>query len=186
MRKFFKWLFKIFRPDPKGYVRNIQDSDTPKVAASGSSVRGMKKAVSDRDSFFWLPVSRVSGVTKNDKGLTASIKPVAGFDFVAVAYQGEPGITIRKQGLSKVNFHLEFKLDGDDKLAEAAGELISDKKNITILHINRYGDGFLYGESMGLELKGFENGRLVLEGVEDNVFYEISRECVQATVPAKE
>jgi len=57
---------------------------------------------------------------------------------------------------------------------------------LSILHINRLGDGFLYGEAKGLTVIEFENGRMVLKGSEDNVFYEMTQECLQRAVPNKE
>ena len=186
MRKFFRWLFKIFRPDKSGYVKNIQSGSSDNDKMENAGVRGSRKIVSDKDSFYWLPVSKIRSVQKNDQGLTTSIKLSPGFEFYAINYQRRHTLKVQKQGLSRVNYRLEFSLEGDDKLSVAATEFISENKNISILHINRYGDGFLYGEATGLAVQELEDGKIVLEGVEDNVFYEISRECVQTILPKQE
>lgn len=185
MRKFFRWLFKIFRPDPSGYVKNIQDGPEKDENADRGTAR-VKKALKDRDSLFWLPANMISSIGKNDQGLTTSIKLAPGAEFSQINYEGDFSLRIKKQGLSRVNYHLEFNPGIDDEFAKSGQELISGKKKVSILHIDRYGDGCLYGEANGLSVLEFENGKMIVEGVEDNVFYEISRECVKSIIPEKE
>ena len=186
MRKFFKWLFKIFRPDPSGYVKNIQDGSENNEPLGKSTAGGRKKAVNDKELFYWLPISKIRSVSKNDQGLTSSINISPGAEYYKINYEGDVSLKVKKQGLSRVNYRLEITPGIDDELAKAGQEFLSEKKNISILHIDKYGDGFLYGEVRGLSVLEFENGRMILEGAEESVFYEITRECVQATISEKE
>ena len=79
-----------------------------------------------------------------------------------------------------------FTIERIDELLKEAKKFEEQKVNISILHLDKYGDGFLYGEAKGLAVIEFEKGHLVLEGSEDNVFYEMTQECLQRAVPNKE
>ena len=178
---------KLFRPDSSGFVRNIQ-VDSVQRNSKGSTISGgrIKKAVNEKDHLFWVPSSKIVEIKKNGQGFTTNIHLASGTIFRNIHYLGKITLNSKKQGLSKVSHHVDLVLSEDDDLNREAKDILSRNINISILHIDRYGDGFLYGEVKGLLITEFESGHLVLEGSEDNVFYEMTQECLQRAVPIKE
>ena len=176
---------KLLRPEASGFVRNIQtETDmgkgTPKTAGRG------KRAVHEKDLFFWIPTNKIIEIKKNSQGITTDIHLASGTEFIKVNYTGGFKQSAKKQGLSKVIHHLEFNLQEKDILIEESEEISSRSMSISILHVNKYGDGFLYGERKGLSIQAAENCNMVLEGSEDNVFYEMTQECLKRVVPKTE
>ncbi len=187
MQKFLRWLMKLFSPDSSGFVKNIQTgSETgSKQATSKTAVKG-KKIINAKESLFWVPTSKVIEVEKNGQGYTDEIHLASGTVFLNLDIVGNVKVVSKKQGLSKVSHHLEMKLAESDGLLREAQGFEAQKTNITILHIDRYGSGFLYGESTGLFILEQDGLNIVLEGSEDNVFYEMTKECLNKVVPNKE
>ena len=184
---------KLFRPDKSGYVRNIQ-TGTDKGKGHGRKAAKGKKAVFETDRFFWVPTNKIIEIKKNNQGMTVEIHLAAGAEITPLTYTGTFRQTAKKQGLSKVIHHLEFSLEDKDLpltpekdllLAECEG-IKSSGLNLSFLHVNRYGDGFLYGEEKGLSIISLEENRIVLEGTENNVFYEMTQECLQRLIPKTE
>ena len=185
MLKFLRWFMKLFRPDSERFVKNI-NMDSGAKGNTGNKVATGKKAVHEKDMFFWIPSSKIISIKKNSQGFTNEILLASGMTFSKIDYTGKFTQSARKQGLSRVSYHLEFKLNESDDLTKQAPELKDKNNNITVLHINRFGDGFLYGEQKGLTITEIENNSLVLDGSDDNVFYEMTKECLDRAVPSKE
>lgn len=186
MKKFLRWFMKLFRPDPKGFVRNIQTNSSQGKNTTESFVKSSKKAVLENDLVFWIPAGKIVEIDKNSQGQTTDIHLASGAAFIPVKYSGSFSQTARKQGLSRVTHHLGFKLVESDELSLAAEDLIAKNTKISILHVDRYGDGFFYGEDKGLSIQTFNEHLMVLEGTEDNVFYELTHECLKKVVPKTE
>ena len=176
---------KLFRPDKSGYVRNIQTPADNGKAGAKKSAKG-KRAVFDKDRFYWLPTNKIIEIKKNSQGMTVEIHLASGTEILPLAYTGEFKQSARKQGLSKVMHHLEFSLGEKDLLLAEADRNKSNGMKFSFLHVNRYGDGFFYGEEKGLSIVSLEKGRIVLEGTENNVFYEMTQECLQRLIPKTE
>jgi hypothetical protein len=185
MLKFLRWFMKLFRPEKSGYVRNIQTSADKEKTGVRKSAKG-KKAVFDTDRFFWIPTNKIVEIKKNSQGMTVEIHLASGTEITPLLYTGEFRQSAKKQGLSKVIHHLEFSLGEKDLLLAEADRIKSTGTNLSFLHVNRYGDGLFYGEEKGLSIMSLEKGRIVLEGTENNVFYEMTQECLQRLIPKTE
>lgn len=178
---------KLFRPDTKGFVKNIQaGSETGSMQAIAKSAVKNIKLVNEKDSLFWVLTSKIVEVKKNGQGFTNDIHLASGSGFLNLNFDEKVKILSKKQGLSKVSHHLEMELAENDELLKDAKNFEAQKTNITILHIDKYGSGFLYGESKGLSILEQDGLNIVLEGSEDNVFYEMTKDCLNKVVPNKE
>lgn len=187
MEKFLRWLMKLFSPDSSGFVKNIQTgSETGNKQATIKTAAKGKKVVNEKDCLFWVPTSKVVEVRKNGQGYTDEIHLASGTVFLNLDIEGNIEVVSKKQGLSKVSHHLEMKLAENDGFLKEAQSFEAQKTSITILHIDKYGSGFLYGESTGLFILEQDSLNIVLEGSEDNVFYEMTKECLNKVVPNKE
>ena len=178
---------KLFRPDSSGFVRNMQAA--PDQGNSSGSVKtggSLKKLVNEKDQLFWVLTNKIIEIEKNGQGFTTNIHLASGSVFRNIQYLGKMKLRSKKQGLSKVSHQIEFVLSDEDDLAIEAGDIVLRNTYVSILHMDRYGDGFLYGEAKGLEITKLEKGHMVLEGSEDNVFYEMTKECLKRVVPIKE
>lgn len=177
---------KIFRPDSKGFVRNIQtDSDKGKQMAQPGVSAG-KKSIYDKDLIFWIPSGKVLEINKNNQGLTTGIRIASGAAFTSVNYSGSMTYKAKKQGLSKVSHYLHLNLEPGDDLLSKAEDFLATNIKLSVLHVDKFGDGFLYGENQGLAINEIKDSQIVLEGTEDNVFYEISHDCLQKILPKTE
>jgi len=185
MLKFFTWFMKLLHPDPEKFVRNIQTGHENGNQTDGG-VKPGKKSVSDKDLVFWMPTKKIIEVKKNNQGLITDIHLASGAGFTKVNYIGKFVHTSKKQGLSRVYNHISVNLSTEDELVVKSKELMEQDARLTFLHIGRYGDGFIYGESKGLSIREFDGKLMVLDGTEDNVFYELSQECLEKLVPKKE
>jgi hypothetical protein len=183
MLKFLRWFMKLFRPDSSRYVKNIQDDSRPAKRETKETRGKITKQVYERDAFYWLLTSRIIDVDKNSQGLTSSIKLASGNEFTLLAYKGKFALKVKKQGLTRLNCHIELSLEEEDQLFKQVKDLMSDKAAISILHVDRFGDGFLIGESNGLSILEIDNNKVVFEGIEDNVFYEMTGECLKKVIP---
>lgn len=176
---------KLFRPDKSGYVRNIQTASGSEKSGARKSAKG-KKAVFDTDRFYWVPTNKIIEIRKNSQGMTVEIHLASGTEITPLSYSGQFRQSARKQGLSKVIHHLEFSLGENDLFLAEADSSKSTGAKFSFLHVNRYGDGFFYGEEKGLSIVSLDKGRVVLEGTENNVFYEMTQECLQRLIPKTE
>jgi len=176
---------KLVRPESSGFVKNIQ-TNSEQGRSMNQGIRAGKKPVKEKDLVFWIPSGKIIEIDKNSQGLTTDVHLASGAGFVPVNYIGSFKHSAKKQGLSRVSHHLELGLAEGDELRENAEEIISKNVKISILHLDRYGDGFFYGEDNGLSVIDFNGKIMVLDGTEDNVFYELAHECLNKIIPKTE
>jgi len=176
---------KLFRPKSSEFVRNIQ-ADSVQGKTTGQVLKGGKKAIREKDLILWIPTGKIVEIDKNSQGQTRDIHLASGAGFERINFSGNLKQSAKKQGLSKVVHHLEFILNDGDSLLGKAPEFISKSTTLSILHVNRFGDGFFYGEEKGLSIAAFDDKLMVLEGTEDNVFYELTNEYLQKVIPKSE
>ena len=176
---------KLFRPESRGYVKNIQTGKETSGSA-GKKTGGGKRAILEKDRFFWIQTSKIVEIKKNSQGITTEIHLASGTELVPVNYRGSFRQSAKKQGLSMVVHHLEFTLDENDILLGEAGGMMRSSVKLSVLHVDRYGDGFFYGEEKGLSILSLEKDSIVLEGSENNVFYEMTRDCLKRLIPKTE
>jgi hypothetical protein len=157
-----------------------------KIENKGQGFEAGKKAILEKDYLYWIPSKKIIEIEKNSQGLTTNIKMASGAGFLTINYSGSFKHITNKQGLSRVTHRLELKLAEGDDLGDRAEGLISGGTKISVLHVNRYGDGFFYGEDIGLPIIEFNDRLMVLEGAEDNVFYEVTNVCLKKVVPKTE
>ena len=185
MLKFLRWFMKLLRPESSRFVRNIQ-TDSVQGKATGQGLKAGKRTIREKDLIFWIPTGKIVEIDKNSQGQTRDIHLASGAGFVQINFSGNLKQSAKKQGLSKVVHHLEFILSEGDSLMAKAPEFISKSTTLSILHVDRYGDGFFYGEEKGLSITAFDNKLMVLEGTEDNVFYELTNEYLKKVIPKSE
>lgn len=185
MLKFLRWFMKLIQPKSSRFVRNIQ-TDSAEGKSSSEVLKTGKKATQEKDMIFWIPTNKIVEIDKNSQGHTTDIHLASGAAFKQINYTGKLIQSAKKRGLSKVAHHLEFVLTEGDDLMGIVEDYISNKNKLSLLHVNRFGDGFFYGEENGLSITAFEDSLMVLDGTEDNVFYELTNEYVQRVIPKSE
>lgn len=185
MLKFLRWFMKLLKPEPSGFVHNMQTDPSQGKEYAKDQVTG-KKAIREKDLVYWIPTNKIVEIKKNSQGITTNIHLASGSAFLPIEYDGKLETRQKKQGLSRVSHHIEISPAKSEALKLQLEEILSKGTKISILHINRYGDGFLYGEVKGLAVEILDNNNIVLKGTEDNVFYELTRECMQKAVPKTE
>ncbi|MCK5820891.1 MAG: hypothetical protein KAH17_03350 [Bacteroidales bacterium] len=181
MKRFFKWLLTIFRPDSKKYVKNIQggsDSNNSKSSYSASKRKRSFPAV-----LAWSHKSDIIENNKDNQGVSISIsmKPDTGFHVLNLPEA--PLVQSRKKGLSAVAHRLEFMVDTDIESTVAFIEEAKGKKPLCFLYRSGHGDVVILGEENGLELIEYDGSKIEFSGEETDVFFHVSEECFIKLLP---
>jgi len=181
MKRFFKWLLTIFRPESKNYVRNIQEGKDSK--SSESAYSGSKRKRSYQAVLAWSHQSDIASIEKDKKGVFVEIRMKLEKGFQVLALNETPVVSSRKKGLSAVAHSLEFTVDTEDESTRLLIEQAQSKKPLCFLYRSVYGDVVLLGEESGLEMTEYDGSKIKFSGEETDVFFHVAEECLVKLLP---
>ena len=182
MRRFFKWLFKIFKPDTKGYVRNIQNSQPSGPVSTGYAKSKQKKF--DHRVLAWIATRDIVENEEDQQGMSIRLKLRPGKIFQKLVWSDKTKISSKKLGLTKVRQEIHLVLHGDDPAGIELKKTLNNDIAVSLLYRDPFGEAFLYGEHKGFLSDGEEGEVILLKAEENDVFYQVSENCFNELIPS--
>ncbi len=182
MKRFFKWLLRLFKPNPDGYVRNIQEGNGGKSSARFSKA---KTKVFEHPVLAWILTKDILSNEEDQQGTTIKLNLRSDARFIPIKLIESPVIRSRKQGLSRVKHEIGMRI-GSQEQYETLMAQANKSKPISLLYRDQYGESFIYGKQIGLLLVTKEDNRLDFKGEEEDVFYRVTKECFDQLLPKEE
>jgi len=168
----FKWLFGSTKVQKNNFVQNIQTSSDFVQVTEIEKSNGLKK-INDADKLFFI--ERINILQKEDdvKGMITDIKLNTKSKFQSFPKNSEALVFHKKSGMSQSVQQLNIRYNSDtifNRLEMAKKQ----NQKISVLYVDKYGRSYLFGENIGLEIFLLEQGHVVMEGIETDVFYRVS------------
>ncbi len=137
------------------------------------SLFGRTKTSEKRDKFYFIKAENILNVEENKSGLITNLELDPKYKFYKIKLREKPSIITKTQGMTKVIQDLKIVYDNPGAIF-ADLKAIKDKgKGLSILHIDPFEKSFLYGQHKGLEIIELTEEKIILEGEELDIFFEV-------------
>ncbi len=166
MLNFIKSLFSIKKADRELIIGNISEEEEIKIGIYNK----------EHEQLFAAYKRNIQKITGDKTGLINDISLKKDESFVEVKLKKSPSIVERKRGISKVT--QELHLDVDISLLPFFELAKKENLAISFLFTDTHGHSFLYGEHNGLFVDKLDDTSVELFGEEADVFYRVSKVCV--------
>lgn len=178
MKRFFNWIFKVFRPDSSRYVKNLQDQPSGNTQEAYVTV---KKKKSGQPVLAWIATKDVVENKEDNQGVTLELVLKTGAQFKMLGYHDQITISSQKKGLSAVEHQIVF--GADSGLPDDLKSTGLSGASVTFLHRTAEGECLILGEAEGLKMSDGDEGSVVFKGRENDVFYRVSEDCFYTLLP---